>query len=309
MTDEPEAPSHPFWESETLRHLVSGGVAGAVSRTVVSPLERMKILFQVQATGIPQYSGVVSTLGKIYRQEGLIGYFRGNGMNVLRIVPYSAVQFATYEWAKKWIQAQQCHGVERDLDTAERLLAGGLAGATSVSVTYPIDLVRTRLSMHQAGYVDPRIPHATAWEIAKGVWRYEHQWRGLYRGLIPTVLGIAPYVAINFSAYEKPQAVWVSPERTVLLRLGCGALAATVAQTVTYPLEFLRRRMQVTGMPGCEYKYDGAWHAIRTVVRDETWRGLYKGMLPNYLKVVPATAVSFLTYEFCKGLLGIHEYS
>ncbi|KAJ1844829.1 hypothetical protein LPJ57_009399, partial [Coemansia sp. RSA 486] len=77
-----------------LKHLMAGGVSGAVSRTVVSPLERMKILFQVrhvQSRGAgATYTGVFGTLAKIWREEGIAGYMRGNGTNVVRIVPYSA---------------------------------------------------------------------------------------------------------------------------------------------------------------------------------------------------------------------------
>ncbi len=106
---------------QQLKHLLSGGVAGAVSRTAVSPLERMKILYQVRVCvcklSIPtynhmvqvqvervaerQFKGIGASLAKIGREEGLRGYFKGNGTNVVRIFPYAAVQFAAYEEFKK----------------------------------------------------------------------------------------------------------------------------------------------------------------------------------------------------------------
>lgn len=80
----------------------AGGVAGAVSRTVVSPLERLKILYQVQTPGREQYTqSVGKSLAKIWREEGWRGYMRGNGTNCVRIVPYSAVQFGSYNFYKK----------------------------------------------------------------------------------------------------------------------------------------------------------------------------------------------------------------
>ena len=81
---------------------IAGGVAGAVSRTVVSPLERLKILFQVQSVGRDEYKGSVGkALKKIWREEGWRGMMRGNGTNCIRIVPYSAVQFGSYNFYKR----------------------------------------------------------------------------------------------------------------------------------------------------------------------------------------------------------------
>lgn len=81
---------------------MAGGIAGAVSRTVVSPLERLKILFQVQSVGREEYKmSVPKALAKMWREEGFRGFMAGNGTNCVRIVPYSAVQFGAYNIYKK----------------------------------------------------------------------------------------------------------------------------------------------------------------------------------------------------------------
>ena len=81
---------------------IAGGVAGAVSRTVVSPLERLKILFQIQTVGREEYKlSVGKGLMKMWRDEGWRGMMRGNGTNCIRIVPYSAVQFGSYNIYKR----------------------------------------------------------------------------------------------------------------------------------------------------------------------------------------------------------------
>ena len=80
----------------------AGGVAGAVSRTVVSPLERLKILMQVQSVGRDAYKlSVGKALIKMWKEEGWRGFMRGNGTNCIRIVPYSAVQFSSYNFYKR----------------------------------------------------------------------------------------------------------------------------------------------------------------------------------------------------------------
>jgi solute carrier family 25 (mitochondrial phosphate transporter), member 23/24/25/41 len=96
--------SHGFkaWVSQAVvASFIAGGVAGAVSRTVVSPLERLKILLQVQSTGHTEYKMSISkALAKIWREEGFKGMMAGNGTNCIRIVPYSAVQFGSYNLYK-----------------------------------------------------------------------------------------------------------------------------------------------------------------------------------------------------------------
>jgi solute carrier family 25 phosphate transporter 23/24/25/41 len=102
-----------------LASFVAGGVAGAVSRTVVSPLERLKILFQIQSVGREEYKmSVPKALAKMWREEGWRGFMAGNGTNCIRIVPYSAVQFSAYNVYKR---VSFFSSVQRVFDFSERL--------------------------------------------------------------------------------------------------------------------------------------------------------------------------------------------
>ena len=310
-------PAHLIWTYVTwaywkpkltslwLKQFVAGGIAGGVSRTVTSPLERIKILFQIQ-TSTAHYNGVWPTLMKIYSEEGWKGYFRGNGTNVIRIVPYSAVQFAAYEKYKRMLMEPG----KTELDTKRRLTAGAGAGITSVACTYPLDIVRTRLSVQSAAIgkeATGRREMDGIWVTMKRMYQQEGGVRALYRGLGPTLTGVAPYIALNFQFYEVLRKHFTKPGEsgpTHINKLLCGALAGTIAQTCTYPLDVLRRRMQVTGMKETEFEFKNAWDALYQTIKKEKIRGLYKGMVPNYLKVAPAIGVSFWTYEFTKSLLG-----
>lgn len=309
-----------FFTPETLSYFVAGGIAGATSRTVVSPLERLKIIQQVQpAESKGQYRGVWRSLGRMWREEGLKGFMRGNGINCLRIVPYSAVQFTMYEQLKKFFTY---HGT-KELDTPKRLASGALAGITSVCTTYPLDLVRARLSIATASIPaqqnvpaltsshrlssPPRTLYTKAELSVLGmglkVVREEGGIRALYRGLIPTAIGVAPYVGLNFATYEALRGIITPPgKNTAGRKLTCGALAGSISQTLTYPLDVLRRKMQVAGMAsgGLGFKCNGAMDALVSIVRTEGFRGLYRGLWPNLLKVAPSIATSFFTYEFVK---------
>ncbi|KAF9482269.1 mitochondrial carrier [Pholiota conissans] len=338
---------------EVASYFVAGGCAGAASRTVVSPLERLKIIQQVQPrTGDGQYKGVYRSLARMWREEGFKGFMRGNGINCLRIVPYSAVQFTTYEQLKKWFTK---HG-SRELDTPKRLASGALAGITSVCSTYPLDLVRSRLSIATASVsltaagAAPKVvaasipssiplPHTakhalasayhtssaiasgvskaaavstsgytkadlTIWGMTLKIMREEGGVKGLYRGLITTAVGVAPYVGINFAAYEFLRGIVTPPGKSSVWRkLSCGALAGSISQTLTYPFDVLRRKMQVTGMQNGSVKYSGALDALQSVVRAEGVAGLYRGLWPNLLKVAPSIATSFFVYELVKEFL------
>lgn len=261
----------------------------------------------------------------MWQEEGFKGFMRGNGINCLRIVPYSAVQFTTYEQLKKWFTQNGT----ATLDTPKRLASGALAGITSVCATYPLDLVRSRLSIATASIplsssppqtpssaIKPSLasgyhtssavpaPKLSMWTMTLQIIREEGGIRALYRGMIPTAVGVAPYVGINFASYEALRGIITPPGKTSVVRkLSCGALAGSISQTLTYPFDVIRRKMQVTGMASAT-KYNGAVDAFVTIARTEGLRGLYRGLWPNLLKVAPSIATSFFVYELVKEFLG-----
>jgi len=287
-----------FVKEPLVTSFIAGGAAGAVSRTVVSPFERMKIIFQVQQHN-QQYAGVGATLARMWKEEGWRGFMRGNGSNVVRVVPYSAVQFATYTWMKKLL------GPELSAQWEGRVFSGMVAGVTSVACTYPLDLVRTRLSV-QTAQISQKIQRADIakppglFQLVVKMYKTEGGLPSLYRGLVPTTLGIAPYVGINFAAYEYLKDSWLGGNSLI-----AGALSGGFAQSLTYPFDILRRRFQVKTLSQGKlgYAYTGTWDALRTIVAKEGWPGLFKGYIPHMLKVVPSMAASFWTFEVVKKLI------
>ncbi|KAJ6475338.1 mitochondrial carrier domain-containing protein [Mycena vitilis] len=317
---EPQPSPQPFLSPQISSYFIAGGFAGAASRTVVSPLERLKIIQQVQPrTSDQQYKGVWRSLVRMWKEEGMKGFMRGNGINL---------QFTTYEQLKRWFTSRG----SKELDTPKRLASGALAGICSVCSTYPLDLVRARLSIATASIpvsalsqakLSPgsvaKPPLSSAYHTASSsiaaselsivgmtlkIVREEGGIRGLYRGLVATAFGVAPYVGINFAAYEFLRGIVTPPGKSSVSRkLSCGALAGVVQAVVLF--DVLRRKMQVTGMKssGLGIKYTGAIDALQGIVRTEGIRGLYRGLWPNLLKVAPSIATSFFTYELVKDYL------
>lgn len=337
------------------RELLAGGVAGGLSKTSVAPLERIKILFQ---TGQLQGAGVRATLLRIHRQEGSVALFRGNGASVLRIVPYAAIHFTAYESYRKALvnlvtQASSNKPVSPVID----LLAGSAAGASAVMITYPLDLVRTRLAYqsesgkhhsNDAAVTDransnasastsstsqrlqrilPRSPSSTIRGVIASTIKQEG-FLGLYRGIGPTLAGILPYAGLKFYVYQSlKQYYWRQRQVddalpthqklpvTVMLTFGAGA--GLVAQTVTYPLDVVRRRMQVQGLklsPAQQQAtvrahqqtvLQSTWHGLVTIGRQQGTKALFAGLSINYMKVLPSSAIGFTLYDTLKSYLDL----
>lgn len=137
------------------------------------------------------------------------------------------------------------------------------------------------------------------------IYREEGGLRALYRGIVPTAVGVAPYVGINFAAYEWLRGYFTPPgqEHHAWQKLSCGALAGSISQSITYPFDVLRRKMQVSGMKSLGPGYNGAFDAIRGMYASEGVLGFYRGLWPNLLKVAPSIATSFYVYELTKEFL------
>ncbi|CAK7219637.1 hypothetical protein SCUCBS95973_003884 [Sporothrix curviconia] len=257
---------------------------------------RLKILFQIQSVGRTEYQMPVGkALKKMWVEEGWRGFMRGNGTNCIRIVPYSAVQFGSYNFYKTHIFEKHPGA---DLSSISRLVCGGIAGITSVVFTYPLDIVRTRLSIQTASFADlgartRRMPGM--WETLVLMYKNEGGFLALYRGIIPTVAGVAPYVGLNFMTYEAVRKYLTKDGEknpSAMRKLAAGAISGAVAQTCTYPFDVLRRRFQINTMSGMGYQYKSLTDAIRVIIMQEGIKGLYKGIVPNLLKVAPSMASS-----------------
>ncbi|KAF5179938.1 Mitochondrial carrier protein coac2 [Thalictrum thalictroides] len=292
----------------TVSQLLAGGIAGAVSKTCTAPLARLTILFQVQG----MHSDVATMTkpciwreaSRIVSEEGFRAFWRGNLVTIAHRLPYSSVSFYAYERYKHLVQSipgLEGHRENVTADVCVRLLAGGLAGVTAASATYPLDLVRTRLAAQTNVIYYKGITHAI-----RTICREEGCF-GLYKGLGATLLGVGPSIAISFSVYETLRSSWHlrrPQDSTVLVSLACGSLSGIASSTATFPLDLVRRRMQLEGAGGRARVYKtGLFGTFEHIMRSEGLRGLYRGILPEYYKVVPSVGIVFMTYEMMKILL------
>ncbi|MED6219750.1 Mitochondrial carrier protein CoAc1 [Stylosanthes scabra] len=297
-----------------VKELIAGGFAGALSKTTVAPLERVKILWQTRTAGYHTL-GVYQSLNRLTKQEGFLGLYKGNGAGVIRIIPYAALHFMTYERYKSWILSNYpMLGSGPIVD----LLAGSAAGGTSVICTYPLDLARTKLAYQvvetQGSFKDgvkgahSQMGQNNIKSVLTSAYR-EGGVRGLYRGAGPTITGILPYAGLKFYMYETLKLhVPEEHQKSILMRLSCGALAGLFGQTVTYPLDVVKRQMQVGNLENAGHenvRYRNTIDGLRIIVQNQGWRQLFAGVSINYIRIVPSAAISFTTYDMMKAWLGI----
>eukprot|EP01091_Cochliopodium_minus_P009391 TRINITY_DN2306_c0_g1_i2.p1 TRINITY_DN2306_c0_g1~~TRINITY_DN2306_c0_g1_i2.p1 ORF type:complete len:484 (-),score=113.65 TRINITY_DN2306_c0_g1_i2:107-1558(-) len=278
--------------------LVAGGVAGAISRTLTAPMDRLKVLLQAGGSlgkDNQKITGIRQGLTLIYKTEGLRAFWKGNGANVFKIMPESSIKFYVFEHLKRILP-----GDERNVTVAERFIAGSLAGFTSQLCIYPMEVAKTRLAVGNYNGI---------YDCLKSVYMKEG-FTALFRGLIPSLTGIVPYSGIELTTYFTLKQIYLKkhPEITqpsVFVTLSLGATSSFIAQTCAYPLQLVRTKLQSQGAPGYPKIYNGMLDCLVGVYKANGFFGLFKGMAPNSLKTMPAISISYLVYEKMKIFLGM----
>eukprot|EP00898_Chlorokybus_atmophyticus_P004857 jgi/Chlat1/5372/Chrsp35S05215 len=268
----------------------AGAVAGAVAKTLTAPLDRVKLLLQVSHVNpgsiVGKNTGFLEAFTHIAKQEGVLAFWKGNIPQVVRILPYTGIQLGSYEFFKRMFA-----GKDKPLQLHQRLAAGACAGIVSTAATYPLDTIRFRMA------VDPTATGSML-RVASNIVRTEGI-LAMYKGIGPSLLGIAPYIAINFAAFDLLKKA--SPEqfrKNPTTSLVSGLVAALLATGVCYPLDTVRRQIQMRGSP-----YHTVQQAVSGIIKEKGVQGLYSGFGANAIKNLPNSSVRLATYDAAKLLL------
>jgi len=281
------------------RHLVAGGVAGAVSRTSTAPLDRLKVFLQVH--GGRKGFTLVEAITYMLKEGGVKGLWRGNFVNVIKIAPESAIKFGVYDKVKRIIKGD----MDRELKIYERFLAGSFAGAFSQSVIYPLEVLKTRLALRKTGQYKGILDCAFQMYSAAGV-------RVFYKGFVPNLLGIIPYAGIDLAVYETLKRKYIEKNvygnPSAFLLLSCGTVSSCCGQLAAYPLALVRTKLQSQAGLHLKDLHEDQRHMLglfRYTWNTEGLRGLYRGLIPNFCKVAPAVSISYYVYERTRSKLGV----
>ncbi|KZP31540.1 mitochondrial carrier [Athelia psychrophila] len=312
-----------------IRSGLAGGVAGCVAKTVVAPLDRVKILFQASNPDFNKYAGTWSGAYKagrvIYRDGGVRGLLQGHSATLVRVFPYAAVKFMAYD---------QVHHVlmpTRESETnARRFSAGAISGIISVFFTYPLEVIRVRMAF-QTRLANDTSSNRLRPSLSRAISQIYHETGAtplpiptpkqlffrfpvlkFYRGFSVTVMGMVPYAGTSFLAWgylrarflPAPSSSSEKAKPTPLADLIIGAVSGAVSQTVSYPFEVVRRRMQVGGLSNPD-RWLRLGETVHAVWAAGGWKGFFTGLGIGYLKIVPMTAVSYAVWQEGKRVLGV----
>lgn len=308
--------------------MISGAIAGVVSRTVTAPFERLKMLAQVGKAGEEGKRGVLRGIVEMAREEGIEGLFRGNGVACVKAIPSSGIKFLAQEGIKGCVLRMSGRA---KMTTGQKLGVGAAAGVISTVLTHPLEILRTRLTVEKpdkatTGAAGKR--GGVGGGGTKEAMRRVIEEGSLFAGVVPAIIGSAPFQAVNFAVYEllseasKASGVVRGiiekrPTVTAMMPSVYGAISGAVAMTMLYPLDVIKRRMMVAAAPpppppqeratsGKGRKKATMIGTTRELVEKEGVKGLYRGMWPAFFKVVPTVSVNWLTFEICKKVLSVH---
>ncbi|KAK6938158.1 Mitochondrial substrate/solute carrier [Dillenia turbinata] len=279
-------------------------------RTFVAPLERLKLEYIVRG----EQRNLFDLIKMIAASQGLKGFWKGNLINILRTAPFKAINFCVYDTYTK--QLCKLTG-NKETQNFERFIAGAAAGITATILCIPLDTIRTKIVA----------PGGEALGGIMGAFRHVIQTEGflsLYKGLVPSIISIAPSAAVFYGVYDILKSTYLhsadgkkrlqyknqwgeelnalgqlelGPLRTLLF----GAISGACAEAATYPFEVTKRQLQMQS----QANKLSAFATFVGIVEQGGLPALYAGLLPSLLQVLPSAAISYFVYEFMKIVLKV----
>ncbi|GAN01283.1 calcium-binding mitochondrial carrier [Mucor ambiguus] len=332
------------------KYLAAGGMAGAVSRTCTAPFDRLKIYLITQTsysnsqqqnaikstattatTAAKKHtqSAIISGMKNIYHQGGFRAFFVGNGLNVIKIVPESAIKFYVFETAKSVLAELTQSEDKNGIPVSARFVAGGVAGLCAQFCIYPVETLKTRIMSSmiiEANNGEQQTKKSSdafkakqkhlIFNTAKTMYK-SGGLKGFWPGLTVSLMGVFPYQALDMGIYETLKVTYLQymnnqkdehgkgKPPNVLILWACGMVSGSIGASSVYPLNMIRTRLQAQGTPAHPYRYTSAWDAAKKTFHADGVRGFYKGLGPTLFKVVPSVSISYAVYEFSKRTLGI----
>lgn len=308
------------------RRLASGTLATVVVRTILAPLERVKIEYLLNRSTLKLEDLVRGIVAK----EGFGGFWKGNMLNIARTAPFKAINFCAFDTYREFVVRTLPEGDARRIGL---VCAGAGAGMTAVVTCFPMDVLRTRLLTNGG-----QEKYGSFWACVRTMYRQEGM-STFYRGITPALVSMVPNAAVYYSVYDGlknrrlaqlnaereaasgkrrrgkgadgaagDSAVKTIEQKNMMLY---GAIAGVASEASTYPFEVVRRRMQMQGGRSSTSIVFGRKalmsmaNTLRSVARESGARSLYAGLGPSCIQVLPSAALGYYTYEMFKLLLEV----
>jgi solute carrier family 25 (adenine nucleotide translocator) protein 4/5/6/31 len=292
--------------------LLMGGTIGAVSKTVMAPVERVKLLLQTMDSNpdvisgkVARYTGIGDCFRRVHAEQGLKAFWRGNLVNCLRYAPQQGSALAFNDFLNN---AFPKYNDKTDFwkGFGVKLFSGGLAGAIANTICYPFDFARTRLAS-DLGKGKPRFSGIVDC-ISQTV--KSQGLTGLYTGWSVTVAGAFVYRAGQLGCFKQIQDMNPYASDKGSLGIASSFVAVTAARTVVmpfnYPFDTVRRRMMLESEKAPEARqYKGSFDCAGQVLKKEGLKGWYKGMIPELFRGVGGSLV-IVAYDRIKTIFNLY---
>ena len=296
--------------SEFVINFLAGGVSGAVAKTATAPIERVKLLIQTQDANpkiisgeVARYNGIVDCFVRVASEQGVSAFWRGNLTNIIRYFPTQAFNFA-FKDSIKALFPKADKKTEFGKFFMINMASGGLAGAGSLMIVYPLDYARTRLASDVGSgkqQFNGLLDCLKKTVASSGV-------GGLYNGIGVSIVGIIPYRGVYFGLFDTLSGYnpYQKDENAVLRaasKFACAQTSAISAGYASYPFDTVRRRLQMQSeKPKEEWVYSGTADCFQKIVANEGVGALFKGAGANALRTVGAALVLVLYSEITSAL-------
>lgn len=337
------------------RDALAGALSGAFARTVTAPIERVKLILQLQGSTKHRYPNQPGGAARwtawdvcrqIYQEEGILSFWRGNWQNVLRVAGQAGLHFALMDYYKSlasspWLlERGTLLQQQKDITDSQQeqlrrwvvsFVAGGLSGATTTTLLYPTEFLRTRLALDLgrnptvSSNANPTRAYRGIRDIFVEVLRTDGI-RGIYNGYGISLAGSVLYRLLYLGGYDAAKdelLLWKRRRQIQYDQLGTkrtssdnsvnmtwterfilAQIVSLSAGTICYPIDSVRRRMMMqAGKPMDERKYRNSFQCFRVVWANEGLRGFYLGFGPNIIRSIGG-ALALVAYDALKTTLG-----
>jgi len=305
------------------RHVIAGAASGCSTRFICQPFDVIKIRFQLQiepiskTSQISKYKSVPQSVKRIVTEEGVTALWKGHIAAQMLSVVYGMVQFSSFEFYTQSVWNSFLFNDEKRRERALHyqpvihFVCGAMSGFSATLMAHPFDVIRTRLISQS----EPKTYTSTS-NAFKLIVRIEG-YKALFRGLVPTVVQIAPFTGMQFAVYNICNKMWLKMfvknsknsesnnkfDIHLQRSLCCGAVAGFSAKLLVYPFDLIKKRLQVEGFQharrqfGAVRTYNGTIDCATKVWKEETFLAFYKGLSPSLMKAAITTALNFSFYE------------
>ncbi|KAH3671223.1 hypothetical protein WICMUC_004740 [Wickerhamomyces mucosus] len=271
--------------------LLAGAFAGIMEHSVMYPIDAIKTRMQSINTSRPVYTGILNTITRISSTEGSLALFKGLNSMVLGAGPAHAVYFATYEFVKRQVATN-----EDEVNPIKIAIAGSCATIAADALMNPFDTIKQRLQLGAGGSM---LSTAKKMYLNEGI-------KSFYYSYPTTISMNIPFAALNFVIYEASTKFW-NPNKNYdpFVHCFCGGLAGAIGAALTTPLDCVKTLLQIRGESSNEMirKSNTGFKAAKSIYKIYGLRGFLRGLRPRIIANVPATAISWTSYEMAKHFL------